>query len=67
MLEVILKVENFEVSEEEVEKELENMVGMYNMFVEEIKKVFGSFDSIKEDMKVCKVVEFFVENSKVVV
>jgi trigger factor len=39
---------------------------MYNMPVEEIKKVLGSLDSIKEDMKVRKAVEFLVENSKAV-
>ena len=65
-LEAISKAENLEVSEEEVEKELENMAGMYNMPVEEIKKVLGSLDSIKEDMKVRKAVEFLVENSKAV-
>ncbi len=42
-LEAISKAENLEVSEEEVEKELENMAGMYNMPVEEIKKVLGMY------------------------
>ncbi|WP_110111524.1 trigger factor [Bacillus sp. CGMCC 1.16541] len=65
-LEAIAKAENLEVTDEEVEKELENMAGMYNTPVENLKQMLGSLEGIKEDMKVRKAVEFLVENSKTV-
>ncbi|MBM7701329.1 trigger factor [Metabacillus iocasae] len=65
-LEAIAQAENLEVTEEDVEKELENMAGMYNTPVENLKQMLGSLEGIKEDMKIRKAVEFLVENSKTV-
>lgn len=63
-LEAIVKAENVEVTDEEVDKELENMSEMYNMPVDQIKQILGSTDSVKEDLKMNKAVQLLVDNSK---
>ncbi|MFC0474262.1 trigger factor [Robertmurraya beringensis] len=65
-LEAIAAAENLEVSEEEVDAELNKMAEMYNMTVENIRAALGNVDGIKGDLKVRKAVEFLVENSKAV-
>ncbi|MBD1381174.1 trigger factor [Metabacillus arenae] len=61
-LEAIAAAENLEVSDEDVEKELAHMAEMYKMPVENIKQAIGSTDSLKEDLKVRKAIDFLVEN-----
>ncbi|HEY4553880.1 MAG TPA: trigger factor, partial [Bacillaceae bacterium] len=63
-LEAIANAENLEASEEDVNEEINKMAEMYSMPAEEIKKVLGSLDSLKGDLKIRKAVEFLVENSK---
>ncbi|MGF6948217.1 trigger factor [Neobacillus sp. B4I6] len=63
-LEAIAKAENLEVTEEEVDAELENMAGMYNMTVDSIKQALGGLEGIKSDLKLKKAVDFIVENKK---
>lgn len=64
-LEAIAQAENIEVTEEDVEKELENMAEMYQTDVENIKKVLGgNADMVKEDVKIRKAIEFLVEHAK---
>jgi trigger factor len=63
-LEAIAKVENLEVTDEEVDAELENMAGMYNMTVDSIKQALGGLEGIKSDLKLKKAVDFLVENKK---
>ncbi|WP_216828837.1 trigger factor [Alkalihalobacterium elongatum] len=66
-LEAIAQAENIEVTDEDVEKELEKMAEMYKRSVEEIKSLLaaqGGTNAIKEDLKVQKAVELLVENSK---
>lgn len=66
-LEAIAKAENIEVTDEEVNAELEKMAEMYNMTVENIKAALGgSLDGIKGDLQLKKAVDFLVENSKTV-
>ncbi|OAS84900.1 MULTISPECIES: trigger factor [Metabacillus] len=66
-LEAIVKAENIEVSDEDVEAELSKMAEMYNMPIENIKQALGgSAEGLKEDLKVRKAIDFLVENSKVV-
>jgi trigger factor len=65
-LEAIAAAENLEVTEEDVDAELNKMAEMYNMTVENIKAALGNLDGIKGDLKVRKAVEFLVENSKTV-
>jgi trigger factor len=63
-LEAIVKAENIDVSDEDVEAELTKMAEMYNMPVENIKQALGgSADGLKEDLKVRKAIDFLVENS----
>lgn len=63
-LEAIAKAENLEATDEDVNAELENMAGMYNMTVDSIKKALGGLDGIKADLKLKKAVDFLVENKK---
>ncbi|WP_088103736.1 trigger factor [Halalkalibacter urbisdiaboli] len=65
-LEAIAETEGLEVSDEDVDNELEKMAEMYQRSVEEIKSIFaaqGGFDGIKADLKIQKAVEYLVENS----
>jgi trigger factor len=63
-LEAIAKAENLEVTDEDVNAELENMAGMYNMTVDSIKKALGGLEGIKADLSLKKAVDFLVENKK---
>ncbi|PFP27727.1 trigger factor [Bacillus sp. AFS073361] len=63
-LEAIAKAENLEVTDEEVNAELENMAGMYNMTVDSIKQALGGLEGIQSDLKLKKAVDFLVENKK---
>lgn len=65
-LEAIAKEENIEVTEEDINKELENMSKMYNMSVDQIKQALGSLDGIKSDLAIRKAIDLLVENSKTV-
>lgn len=66
VLEEIAKAENLEASDEDVEKELERMAGMYGMQVEDLKKYMGDAESesMKRDIAVKKAVEFVMANVK---
>src|SRR5690349_9769122 len=63
-LEAIAKAENLEVTEEDVNAELEKMAGMYNMPVDTIKQALGGAQGIEGDLKLQKAVNFLVENKK---
>jgi trigger factor len=63
-LEAIVKAENIEVSDEDVEKELETMSKVYNMTVDNIKKALGDLSGLKGDLQMKKAVDFLVENKK---
>ncbi|RAK21354.1 trigger factor [Anoxybacillus vitaminiphilus] len=65
-LEAIAKAENIEVTEDDVNKELEEMSKMYGIEVESLKNMLGSLEGIKEDLKLRKAIDFLVENSKIV-
>ncbi|WP_071395950.1 trigger factor [Bacillus tuaregi] len=65
-LEAIAKAENIEVTEEEINEELEKMAGMYNMTVDNIKNALGSLDGLKSDLQARNTVKFLVDNSKTV-
>jgi trigger factor len=66
-LEAIVNAENIEVTDEDVDKELENMATAYNMGIDQIKMALGgNLDAVKGDLKMKKAVEFLVENSKTV-
>lgn len=66
-LEAIAKAENIEVTDEEVNAELEKMSEMYNMTADQIQAALGgSLEGIKGDLQLKKAVDFLVENSKTV-
>ncbi|OOE13795.1 trigger factor [Fictibacillus arsenicus] len=67
VLEAIVEAENIEVSEEEIDAELNKMAEMYKMEVEQIKQMLamqGGNDAVAADLKVRKAIDFLVDNSK---
>ncbi|KXH87289.1 trigger factor [Sporosarcina sp. HYO08] len=64
-LEAIGKAENIEVTEEEVNAELEKMAAQFNMEIEKIKSMLGGTTVLENDLRFNKTVEFLVENAKV--
>ncbi len=64
VLEKIAKVENIEVSDKEIEKELEKMAEQSKMSVEDIKK-YVNVDDIKDSKIVEKTIDFVVKNATV--
>lgn len=66
-LEAIVEQEKLEVSEEDINKELETMSAMYNTDVEQLKQMLGGNTNILEqDLKFKKAIDFLVEHCKVV-
>lgn len=66
-LEAIFNAENLEVSDEDVDAELNNMSSMYGVEIDQLKQMLGgNSDAIKEDIKFRKSIDFLVENSKTV-
>ncbi|WP_042146209.1 trigger factor [Paucisalibacillus sp. EB02] len=66
-LEAIVKAEKLDVTDEDVNTELENMAGMYGTDTEQLKQMLGgNLDAIKEDLLFRKAIDFLVENSKTV-
>ncbi|KXZ40363.1 trigger factor [Alkalithermobacter thermoalcaliphilus JW-YL-7 = DSM 7308] len=68
VLEEITKVENIEVSQEELDKEIENMASMYRMELDKFKNTLKEEDKeyLKENVAIRKTVDMLVENAKVV-
>jgi len=67
VLEQIAKVEKIEVSQEEVEQELEDMAKAYGRSPEEIRNILasnGSLGSLNDDVMIRKTVQFLVDNAK---
>ena len=68
ILEAISKAENVEVSEADVDAEVEKMAKMYNMEVEKIKSVMRPTDleDIKGQLKIRKTIDLLVDSAKLV-
>ena len=66
VLEAIADKEAIEVTEEDINKELENMASMYQRELEKLKEIVGEHesDSIKKDIAVQKAVDLVVEAAK---
>lgn len=64
VLEAIAKAENIEVTEEDVEAEIQKMADMYKMDLEKAKELLSDKEkeSIKEDLAVSKAADFIYEN-----
>ncbi|MCM3739932.1 trigger factor [Oceanobacillus luteolus] len=64
-LEAIADAENLEATEEDVNQELENMAGMYGVDKEQLVQILGgNTETIKNDLKIRKAIDFLVEHSK---
>jgi trigger factor len=67
VLEQIAKEENIEVTEEDINKELEGMAESYKRTADEIRNILtanGSLGSLREEISLRKTVDLLVENSK---
>lgn len=66
VLEAVSKAENIEVSDEDVDKKLEEMAAMYGIEADKFKGYIGDKEkeSIKKDIAVEKAAEFIVANIK---
>ncbi len=66
VLEAIAKAENFEITEEDINSEIEKMASMYQMEVEKLNELISDSEknSIKQDIGVQKAVDFVLENVK---
>ena len=66
VLEAVVKAENIEVSDEEVNAELEKMAGMYGMDVAQLTQYMGDAEksSMKNQMAITKAVELIMANVK---
>lgn len=66
VIEAISKAENIEVSEEDINAELEEMAKMYNTDAEQLKQMLGNnFSMLEDDLKVKRTIDYLLENSKV--
>ncbi|MFD1039549.1 trigger factor [Virgibacillus byunsanensis] len=66
-LEAIVAKEDLEVTEEDVNAELEKMASMYGAEVEQLKQMLGgNADALKGDLKMRKAIDFLAEQSKTV-
>ena len=66
VLEAVAAKEAFEVTEADIEKELETMAEMYKMEASKLKEMVSDVEkaSMKKDIAVSKAVEFLLENNK---
>lgn len=62
-IEAIAEAENIEVTDEEVNEELEKMADMYNLSVDKIKEMLGSTDPVKNDLRMRKAVDLLVDTA----
>lgn len=66
-LEAIVDAEGLEVSEEDIDKELDKMAEMYKMEKEQIKGMLGgNTEMLKTDLIMQKAIDFLIEESKAV-
>ncbi len=66
ILEKITKLENIEVTDQDVEAHIEEMSKNYNMDADKIKQMLGQqVEGIKDDLAMQKTVDMLVENAKI--
>ncbi len=65
LISAIADQENFEVTEEEVNAELENMAKQYGLEVDKLKEMIGeqNLEVVRGDLKVKKAVEYIYDNA----
>ena len=66
VLEAVAAKENFEVTEEELNEEIEEMASSYRMEADKLKDLLtdADQDNIKKDIQVKKAIEFVTSNAK---
>ena len=64
VLEAVAKAENFEITEDDINAEIDRMAAMYNMESDKLKEMITDSDkeNMKQDIGVQKAVDFIVEN-----
>ena len=63
LLEEITKLEKIEVTDEEAEKEAEDLATKYNMKKDEFLKLFGGIEMVKYDLEMRKAIDVLKENN----
>lgn len=67
VLEKIAEVENFVVSDEEVENHFKEMSTLYNMPIEQVRQALGrNISMLKEDLKLQKAAEMLAATAKII-
>jgi trigger factor len=69
VLEAVAKAESIEITDEELNEELDKMAQTYKRSIEEIRSILaanGSLESMKSELVVKKTIDFLLENSKTV-
>ena len=64
MLEEVANLEKIEISDEEADKEADNLASKYQMEKAEFLKMFGGLDMIKYDLEMRKVIDLLKEFNK---
>ena len=66
VMEAVAKAEGIEASEEDVNKQLEEMAKTYNMELDKVKEIIpaSEIEEMKKDIAIQKAIEFAVENAK---
>ncbi|PHK50954.1 trigger factor [Staphylococcus edaphicus] len=65
-LTAIADAEEIEVSDADIDKELEKMSEQFNISVEDIKQTLGNTDIVKNDVRIQKVIDLLVDEAKLV-
>lgn len=65
-LTAIADAEDIEVSDDDIDKELEKMSEQFNISVEDIKQTLGNTDIVKNDVRIQKVIDLLVDEAKLV-
>lgn len=65
-LEAVVKAENIEISEADIEAELQKTADNYKIDIERVKEFFGEAqkEQLQKDLAVTKAVDFLLENAK---
>ena len=63
MLEAIKEKENITITDEEADKEAEELATKYNMKKDEFLKLFGGIEMVKYDKEMRKTLDFLKDNN----